>query len=170
MRSIASRTRFTFRSAFFTGALVLVGWGLSSSISAQPGSIEQGGHPGGVTPHAQHHSNWFQFGRASWYGLAFQGQTTASGESFDMYRMTCAHRSLPIGALVRVTNLQNHKSVVVRVNDRGPMIPSRIVDLSYAAARVIGFRGMTRVRLDLIDPSPTPEEIARVNWPQQNNP
>jgi rare lipoprotein A len=80
--------------------------------------------------------------------------------------MTCAHRSLPLGALVRVTNLRNHRSIVVRVNDRGPMVTTRIVDLSYAAAKVLGFRGTTRVRLDLIDASPNLSEIARLNWPE----
>lgn len=113
-------------------------------------------------------SHWFQFGRASWYGDSFQGQPTASGEAFDMNELTCAHRSLPLGSLVRVTNLRNHRSVVVRVNDRGPTVPTRIVDLSYAAARILGFRGrgMVRVRLDLIDASPTRSEVAQLSWPE----
>src|ERR1700753_1931553 len=83
--------------------------------------------------------HWYQIGRASWYGGDSQGQQTASGEDYDMNDMTCAHRSLPLGSLIRVTNLRNHKTVVVRVNDRGPMPESRIVDLSYAAARFLGF-------------------------------
>src|SRR5690242_863836 len=70
------------------------------------------------TAHRQH---WFQFGRASWYGHALQGQPTANGEAYDMNAMTCAHRTLPLGSLIRVTNLRNHRSLVVRVNDRGPM-------------------------------------------------
>ncbi len=84
-----------------------------------------------------------------------------------MNQMTCAHRSLPLGSLVRVTNLRNHRSVVVRVTDRGPMVPSRIVDLSYAAARVLGFygRGTSRVRPDLIDSRPTRSERAQLSWP-----
>ena len=82
-----------------------------------------------------------------------------------MYQMTCAHRSLPLGALVRVTNLRNHRSVVVRVNDRGPQLNTRIVDLSYGAAKILRFHGMTRVRLDLIDASPSPEEVARLSDP-----
>jgi rare lipoprotein A len=85
-----------------------------------------------------------------------------------MYEMTCAHRSLPIGSLVRVTNLRNHRSVVVRVNDRGPLIESRIVDLSYGAARILGFHGMTRVRLDLIDASPSKAEIASLRSTEQS--
>jgi rare lipoprotein A len=103
-----------------------------------------------IPPQPQHH--WYQIGRASWYGKFFQGHPTASGEDFDMNQMTCAHRSLPLGSLIKVTNLRNHKSVIVRVNDRGPVPENRIVDLSYAAARFLGFgeRGIAPVRLDLI--------------------
>lgn len=104
--------------------------------------------------------HWYQIGRASWYGSAFQGQPTASGKSFNMDSMTCAHRTLPLGSLVRVTNLSNRRSVVVLVNDRGPLVPNRIVDVSYAAARALGFRGTAHVRLQLIDRTPTAEEVA----------
>ena len=109
-----------------------------------------------------HRQHWFQFGRASWYGHALQGQPTANGEAYDMNAMTCAHRTLPLGSLIRVTNLRNHRSLVVRVNDRGPMVETRVVDLSYAAARRLGFshHGTARVRLDLIDVKPTPTEVA----------
>ena len=167
MRLTASHSSFTFRYALVASAMLLTGWSLSGSHTAATGPLQQTGGTRQETARPRTHPHWFQFGRASWYGHPFQGQMTASGEAFDMYRMTCAHRSLPLGALVRVTNLRNHKSVVVRVNDRGPTVPSRIIDLSYAAAKVIGFRGMTRVRLDLIDPSPTPEEVARIDWPEQ---
>jgi rare lipoprotein A len=106
--------------------------------------------------------HWYQIGRASWYGEDFQGQQTASGEDYDMNELTCAHRSLPLGSLIRVTNLRNHKTVVVRVNDRGPMPESRIVDLSYAAARFLGFsnRGTAPVRLDLVK---SKTEVAQLN-------
>jgi rare lipoprotein A len=106
--------------------------------------------------------HWYQIGRASWYGEDFQGQQTASGEDYDMNELTCAHRSLPLGSLIRVTNLRNHKTVVVRVNDRGPMPESRIVDLSYAAARFLGFsnRGTAPVRLDLLK---SKTEVAQLN-------
>ncbi len=167
MRPIASHFRFTLRYSLYAGALLLLANGVSSSVSAKPGSPGQDGSSVKQPLSFQHRMRWFQFGRASWYGDSFQGETTASGEAFDMYQMTCAHRSLPLGALIRITNLRNHRSVVVRVNDRGPMVPSRIVDVSYAAAKLLGFRGMTRVRLDLIDPSPTPEEVARLSWPAQ---
>ncbi len=167
MRSNLNGSSFTFRYTLVAGVVLLTGWSLSGSHTAISGALRQAGRTQQQTAGSPTHSHWFEFGRASWYGHAFQGQTTASGEAYDMYRMTCAHRSLPIGALVRVTNLRNHRSVVVRVNDRGPMVHSRIVDLSYAAARVIGFRGMTSVRLDLIDPSPTAEEVARIDWPEK---
>jgi len=77
-------------------------------------------------------------GDASWYGKKFQGKPTASGELFDMYAYTAAHRTLPFGTILKVTNLSNNKSVIVRVNDRGPFKRNRIVDLSYQAAKEIG--------------------------------
>ncbi len=112
--------------------------------------------------------HWYQFGRASWYGPGFQGQTTASGEAFDQNDLTCAHRNLPLGALVRVTNLNNHRSVLVRVNDRGPVPESRVVDLSYAAAQRLGFsvRGIAKVRLDLISRKPSRAELAELTYPR----
>jgi rare lipoprotein A len=84
-----------------------------------------------------------------------------------MNAMTCAHRTLPLGSLVRVTNLRNHRSLVLRVNDRGPMIESRVVDLSYAAAKRLGFshRGTVRVRLDLVDARPSRTEVAMLTKP-----
>jgi peptidoglycan lytic transglycosylase len=96
----------------------------------------------------------YQIGTASWYGETFQGKPTASGEPYEMYDMTAAHLKLPMGSYVRVTNLRNGKSVVVRVNDRGPVVPGRIIDLSYGAAQALQFRhrGLQRVRLDLVNP------------------
>jgi rare lipoprotein A len=82
-----------------------------------------------------------------------------------MNSMTCAHRSLPLGATVLVTNLRNHRTVLVRVNDRGPVPENRVLDLSYAAARVLGFRGLAPVRIDLVDPSLNPAKIAELSWP-----
>ncbi|SRR6266404_2532410 len=95
----------------------------------------------------------YQVGRASWYGKKFDGRSTASGEPFDMFQFTAAHLTLPLGSLVRVTSLRNGRSVVVRVNDRGPMVAGRIIDLSYGAAQMleVGGRGVERVRLDLLD-------------------
>src|SRR5438270_13876734 len=98
----------------------------------------------------------YQVGTASWYGEIFDGKPTASGEPYDMYDMTAAHLKLPMGSYVKVTNLRNGRAVVVRVNDRGPIVPGRIIDLSYGAAQALQFkhRGLQRVRLDLVnDPS-----------------
>ena len=96
----------------------------------------------------------YQVGTASWYGEYFVGRPTASGEDFDMYDMTAAHPTLPLGSYVRVTNLRNGRAVVVKVNDRGPVVPGRIIDLSYGAAQVLQFeqRGLQKVRLDLVKP------------------
>src|ERR1700757_764020 len=96
----------------------------------------------------------YQVGTASWYGQNFEGKPTASGEPYDMYDMTAAHLTLPMGSYVRVTNLRNGKAVIVRVNDRGPIVPGRIIDLSYGAAQALQFkqRGLQRVRLDLVNP------------------
>jgi rare lipoprotein A len=94
----------------------------------------------------------YQVGTASWYGEYFEGKPTASGEPYDMYDMTAAHLTLPLGSYVKVTNLRNGRSVVVRVNDRGPIVPGRIIDVSYGAAQALNFRrkGLQRVRLDLV--------------------
>jgi len=89
---------------------------------------------------------------ASWYGKKFNGRTTASGESFNMYAMTCAHRTFRFGTKLRVTNPDNNKSVVVTVNDRGPFIKGRTLDLSYGAAKKIGLirKGVGRVRMEYL--------------------
>jgi rare lipoprotein A len=98
----------------------------------------------------------YQVGTASWYGQIFHGKPTASGEPYDMYDMTAAHLTLPMGSYVKVTNLRNGRAVVVRVNDRGPIVPGRIIDLSYGAAQALQFkqRGLQRVRLDLVAADP----------------
>ena len=103
----------------------------------------------------------YQVGTASWYGGDFMGKLTASGEPYNMYDLTAAHPTLPLGSLVRVTNLRNGHSVVVRVNDRGPVVEGRIIDLSYSAARALKFKdqGLQRVRLDLVQP----EQIAMLH-------
>src|SRR6266481_1767821 len=94
----------------------------------------------------------YQVGTASWYGEYFDGKTTASGEDFDMYDMTAAHPTLALGSYVRVTNLRNGRAVVVKVNDRGPIVQGRIIDLSYGAAQVLKFEdhGLQKVRLDVV--------------------
>jgi rare lipoprotein A len=98
----------------------------------------------------------YQVGTASWYGEDFVGKPTASGEPYNMYELTAAHPTLPLGTLVKVTNLRNRRCVIVRINDRGPVVAGRIIDVSYSAARVLNFKanGIQRVRLDLVSPSP----------------
>ena len=99
-----------------------------------------------------------EVGNASWYGTKFHGRSTSSGEPYDMYKLTAAHKTLPIPTYVRVTRLDNGRSVVVRVNDRGPFHPDRIIDLSYAAAVKLGTvnAGTARVRVDAIDATVAP--------------
>ena len=96
--------------------------------------------------------DWMQQGRVSWYGPGFHGRLTANGEVFDTNELTMAHRSLDFGSEVRVTNLENGRSVVVRVNDRGPYVRGRIADLSRAAADELGFvdDGVVRARIELL--------------------
>lgn len=116
--------------------------------------------------------HWYQIGEASWYGTRFQGRTTANGEPFNMYALTCAHRSLPLGSWIRVTNLRNHKSIFVRVNDRGPVPEDRVVDLSYAAARAVGIRGLGKVKLEPVrggDPKLARELLAQLQIPVMPN-
>jgi rare lipoprotein A len=91
-----------------------------------------------------------QIGTASWYGGKFNGRKTASGERFDMNALTCAHRSLPLGSWIRVTNLLNLKQVFLRVNDRGPVPRSRVLDLSRAAAQKLGIGGLGKVKIEPI--------------------
>jgi rare lipoprotein A len=94
-----------------------------------------------------------QIGLASWYGRDFHHKTTASGERYDMHDLTAAHRSLPLDTLVRVTNLSNDRSVTVRINDRGPFTPGRVIDLSRSAAERLGMTktGVARVRIEVFD-------------------
>ncbi len=98
-------------------------------------------------------AGYFATGTASWYGRKFHGRRTSSGEPFDMFKLTAAHRSLPIPTYVKVTNLNNGRTAVVRVNDRGPFHSDRVIDVSYAAAVKLGFAdvGTTRVRVEVMD-------------------
>jgi rare lipoprotein A len=92
-------------------------------------------------------------GVASWYGKDFQGRKTASGETFDMYGMSAAHRTLPLGTVIRVTNLDNYKSITLKVNDRGPFVINRVIELSYGAARELDFvaRGTVAVKIETLE-------------------
>lgn len=112
--------------------------------------------------------NFKQSGIASWYGKKFHGQRTSSGERYNMYAMTAAHPTLPIPSYARVTNVANHKSVVVRINDRGPFLHDRVIDLSYAAAYKLGIieKGSAEVEVESITSdaprSPSVEAIRHV--------
>lgn len=109
-------------------------------------------------------SNFNQTGKASWYGPGFHGRKTSNGERFNMHALTAAHRTLPIPSYVRVTNLANGKSVVVRVNDRGPFHGNRVIDLSKGAANQLGFlsKGMAQVRIESLDASGHATQLAEV--------
>ncbi len=107
-------------------------------------------------------------GMASWYGVKFHGNSTSNGEKYDMYAMTAAHKTLPIPSYVRVTNLENGRSAIVRVNDRGPFEKGRIIDLSYAGAQKLGYvdAGTAKVKVEYIDPSTyTPSAKSRPSAP-----
>ena len=111
-----------------------------SSASVEPSPLS-------VIPKEEH-----QIGVASWYGQEFQGNTTASGETFDLNGFTAAHLTLPFGTTIRVTNLKNSKNILLRVNDRGPHIGRRLIDVSWAAAKRLGFvhSGTTPVRVEVV--------------------
>lgn len=100
----------------------------------------------------------YQEGICSYYGKKFHGRKTANGETFDMYAMTAAHKALPFNTHIKVTNLKNNKSIIVRINDRGPFVGKRILDLSYGAAREIGLgrAGIGKVRIETYNYTPPP--------------
>ncbi len=108
--------------------------------------------------------DFIQVGTSSWYGEWHHGRITANGERFDMHAMTAAHRFLPLGTFVRVTNLSNQKSVMLRVNDRGPYIHGRVLDVSFGAAQQLGFveDGLAPVRIMTI-PAPVPKPVPRAS-------
>jgi rare lipoprotein A len=135
-------------------ALLVVGLGAAQG----PNSSEASSAPHRAVPAKPEIRNQtakyqpYQIGTASWYGDYFDGKPTASGEDYDMYDMTAAHPTLPLGSYVKVTNLRNGRAVVVKVNDRGPIVQGRIIDLSYGAAQVLKFEdhGLQKVRLDVV--------------------
>lgn len=104
-------------------------------------------------------------GRASWYGRDFHGKLTANGETFDQNDLTAAHQTLPLPSMVRVTNLENGRSLILRVNDRGPFVHGRILDVSQKAARLLKFhdRGVTQVRIEVLEKE-SKAAAAEVGW------
>lgn len=150
------------------GLVLLSSAGLFACTAVQPQN------PGPVTELVAAHPapasepacapSFSQYGLASWYGEAFQLRQTASGEPFDMNELTAAHRFLPLNTVVRVTNLRNGKSVLVRINDRGPYVRGRTIDLSSYAAKQLGMRnsGLAPVRIDVFDLDRRERGIARL--------
>jgi rare lipoprotein A len=141
-------------------ALLIVGLGAAQGPNNSEASSSQTS-PITVKPKSRKQASRnqpYQIGTASWYGEYFDGKPTASGEDYDMYDMTAAHPTLPLGSYVRVTNLRNGRAVVVKVNDRGPIVEGRIIDVSYGAAQVLQFQdhGLQRVRLDLVKKGTSP--------------
>jgi rare lipoprotein A len=162
MKIISTKLREKFLSTKRGVAVVtlLAALGITASASdPAPGANKEQASKG-------HH--WYQIGQASWYGKHFQGKKTANGESYDMNGLTCAHRSLPLGSWIRVTNLRNRRSIFVRVNDRGPVPENRIVDLSYGAAQAVGINGLGKVKLETLrpgDPEMAKQLIAQLQMP-----
>jgi rare lipoprotein A len=135
-----------------TGASILaLSLGFSASVVASPTLKHEAGVETSAPAKPKH--RWFQIGKASWYGGSFQGKKTADGERYDMNALTCAHRTLPLGSWIRVTNLRNKRSAFVRVNDRGPGPMDRVIDLSYAAAHSIGIAGVAKVKIEEVTPN-----------------
>lgn len=173
---VRSRRLRTLARLRWTGAHALVGlttlsaFGFAADTNPadhSPAAAPQA--PAGHSTPVSTFKRWLETGQASWYGLKFQGHRTATGEKYDMNSLTCAHRSLPLGSWLRVTNLHNHKSVLVRVNDRGPMSDNRVIDLSYAAARAVGMQGLAKVKLEplsLRDPEVAKAVLAQALFAQ----
>jgi rare lipoprotein A len=143
-----------FPMAVWIGAIVLSALASGCATSRPPAPSAR--IPPETRPGAKPAPRPSQTGEASWYGEAHHGHPTASGEIYDMYKLTAAHPSLPMGSKVMVTNLKNGKSVEVRINDRGPTVDGRIIDLSYAAAKELGAvsGGTIPVRLRVLSTPP----------------
>jgi rare lipoprotein A len=131
----------------------------SSGPDTLTGAKRQVGQPysvNGATYVPREEPGYDAVGIASWYGRRYHGRRTASGEIFDMNSATAAHPTLPFGTRVQVTNLENGRSVVLKINDRGPFVRRRIIDVSRRAAQALGFvqKGTARVRVQLVQPTP----------------
>ncbi|MGZ8136814.1 MAG: septal ring lytic transglycosylase RlpA family protein [Methylococcaceae bacterium] len=116
-------------------------------------------------------TRYLKTGLASWYGPGFHGRKTATGEIFDMHAMTAAHKTLPIPSYAQVTNLENHRSVIVRINDRGPYIGDRVIDLSYAAAKKLDMQddGVGKVEIKAITSEQALPQLQEAAEHQEDN-
>ncbi len=148
-------------------------WGNASPRVTNSAHVPKGGGREMVGKPYQVSGRWYtprvdpgydRKGKASWYGSAFHGRLTANGEIFDQNAITAAHPTLPLPSYVRVTNLQNHRSLLVRVNDRGPFVADRIIDLSRRSADMLGFgqKGVVDVRVQYVGPAPLEGDDTRV--------
>lgn len=136
----------------------------STAAIPSPGGTYKVGDPyeiDGVWYYPKEDSDYRETGIASWYGRPFHGRKTANGEVYDMNTLTAAHKTLPMPTYVRVTNLENGRALTVRVNDRGPFVHGRIIDMSRRGAQLLGFEdeGTAKVRVEIV-PSPDEIEIA----------
>jgi rare lipoprotein A len=123
------------------------------ALIAAPAAVPVSAPAPALQPKSKPKNIYSETGIAAWYGKDLHGKKTASGEVFDMYGLSAAHRTLPFGTVVNVTNLDNFKSIEVRINDRGPFLKSRFLDLSYGAAKALGFvsLGTARIRIETLD-------------------
>lgn len=150
------------RAAMLSAALSVTAT-VSAAPTAHQNAKEPVSQPATAKP-TKHH--WYQIGKATWYGGDFNGKKTANGETFNENELTCAHRDLPLGSVVRVTNLQNHKSLLVRVTDRGPWVENAILDLSHAAAEKLGLGGSAKVGIEQVKSKELKaQEIAQLELP-----
>ncbi len=153
VRTLLMGYRFIFIFALFAFFIYACASSTPTSYPPPPGKP---GHPkpykvlGKWYQPLPHSEGFRQRGLASWYGRDFHGKKTSNGEIYNMYAMTAAHKTLPLGTYVRVHNLENNRSVVVRINDRGPFVRGRVVDLSYTAARDIGIVGPGTARVEVV--------------------
>ena len=147
-----------------------MGCAVAALIALSPGSEARSPAIPGM-PRVLHDTPKGEIGLASWYGIERQGMPTASGELFDKDKLTAAHWKLPLGTIVRVTNLKNHAFTVLKINDRGPGIPGRMIDLSWAAAKQLGFveAGLARVEIDVVShPGSGIRQMTSTNSPMLN--
>jgi rare lipoprotein A len=137
---------------------------LSAHIARAPAGplVPRPGDPDGAAP-----SRHVESGMASWYGRSWQGRRTASGQRFDARKLTAAHRSLPLNSKVRVTNLANGRSVEVTINDRGPYVEHRLIDVSAEAAKKLGMTkdGVVPVQVETVKPAAPETEVASADRP-----